>query len=186
MAAISERLVCPHSSGRKVNSVDRLLAELITILNKEIELHKGLLSLLHKDRELLVDLCVEEIFENNKKKETCTLKIKMLEESRSLLINELSQHYAIPPRELTLSKIVSLVEEPHRSILDAARSTLTSLVKSIKEVNQGNSLIIKDSLYYFKRSLDFLHCASSASSTYVDNGKIKDPKRFGSLLSKEI
>lgn len=166
--------------------MDTLLSELIAILDEEIELHKELLSFLHKDRELLVDLCVEEIFENNKKKETCTLKIKMLEESRSLLVDRLSQHYVIPSRELTLSKIVSLVENPYRSILDAARSTLTSLIKSIKEVNQGNSLIIKDSLYYFKRSLDFLHCASSASPTYVDNGKIKDSKRFGGLLSKEI
>jgi len=166
--------------------VDALLSELIAILNQEIELHKELLSFLQKDRELLVDLCVEGIFESNKKKETCTLKIKMLEESRSLLVDRLSQHFAIPPQELTLSKIVSLVEEPYRSALDTARSTLTSLIKSIKEVNQGNSLIIKDSLHYFNRSLDFLYCASSASPTYVDNGKIKDPKLFGGLLSKEI
>jgi len=166
--------------------VNTLLSELITILNKEIELHKELLSFLHKDRELLVDLCVEEIFESNKKKETCTLKIKMLEESRSSLVDKLSQHFAIPPQELTLSKIVSLVEEPYRSALDNARSTLTSLIKSIKEVNQGNHLIVKDSLYYFNRSLNFLNYAPSLNPTYVDNGKIKDPKRFGTLISKEI
>ena len=166
--------------------MDALLSELIAILNKEIGLHKELLSFLHKDRELLVDLCVEEIFESNKKKETCTLKIKMLEESRSLLVDKLSQHYAILPQDLTLSKIVSLVEEPYRSALDTVRSNLTSLIKSIKEVNQGNALIVNDSLYYFNRTLDFLNYASSLSPTYVDNGKIKDPKRFGSIISKEI
>lgn len=169
-----------------MNGVDTLLSELIVILNNEIEVHKELLTFLHEDRELLIDLCVEEIFENNKKKETCTLKIKMLEESRLLLVNRLSQHYAIPSQELTLSKIVSLVEGPPHSALDTARSTLTALIKSIGEVNQSNGLIVKDSLYYFKRSLDFLNYASSASPTYVDNGKMKDPKRFGSLLSKEI
>ena len=166
--------------------MDTLLSELIAILNKEIELHKELLSFLHKDRELLVDLRAEEIFESNKKKETCTLKIKMLEESRSLLVDKLSQHYAISSQELTLSKIISLVKEPYHSVLDTARSILTALIKSIKEVNQGNALIVKDSLYYFNRSLDFLNYASSLSPTYVDNGKIKDPKRFGSFLSKEI
>jgi len=166
--------------------VDTLLAELITILNKEIELHKQLLSLLHKERELLIDLSTEEIFENNKKKETCTLKIKMLEESRLSLVERLSQHYAIPSQELTLSKIVSLVKEPYRSALNTLRSTLIALTSSTKEINHNNCLIVKDSLCYFKRSLDFLYHASSASPTYVDSGKIKDPTRFGGLLSKEI
>ena len=166
--------------------MDRLLSELITILNKEIELHEELLLYLQRDRELLVSLCVDDIFENNKKKETCTIKVKMLEESKLLLVDRLSKHYAIPYRELTLSKILSLVEDPYRTSLDTIRSKLIALMKNIKETNQGNSLILQDSLCYFKRSLDFLHCASSASPTYVDNGKIKDPKRFGSLLSKEI
>ena len=166
--------------------MDTLLTELITILDKEIELHKQLLSLLHKERELLVDLSTEEIFENNKKKETCTLKIKMLEESRLSLVEKLSQHYEIPFKELTLSKIVSLVKEPYRSALNTSRSTLIALTSSTKEINHNNCLIVRDFLYYFKRSLDFLYHASSASPTYVDNGKIKDPKRFGSLLSREI
>ena len=166
--------------------MDTLLSELIAILNKEIELHKELLSFLHKDRELLIDFCIEDIFESNKKKETCTLKIKMLEESRSLLVDKLSQHCAIPSQELTLSKIVSLVEEPYRSSLDNARSILNSLIKSTKEVNQGNHLIVKDSFSYFNRSLDFLKYASSLSPTYVGNGKIKDPRQFGTFISKEI
>jgi len=166
--------------------VDVLLSELITILNKEIGLHGELLSILHKDRELLIDLCIEDLFESNKKKETCVLKIKMLEESRLLLIDKLSQHYTVPPQELTLSRIISLVEEPFRSALNNARSNLSSLIKSIKEVNQGNELIVNDSLYYFNRSLNFLNYASSLSPIYVDNGKIKEPKRFCSIFSKEI
>ena len=169
-----------------MNSVDTLISELITILNKEIDLHKQLLSILHKEREFLIDLSTEKILDNSKKKETCVLRIKMLEESRLLLVDKLSQHYSIPSQGLTLSRIVSLVEGPPHFALDAAQSTLTSLIKSIKEVNQCNCLIVKDSLYYFNRSLDFLNYASSASPTYVDSGKIKDPKRFGSLLSKEI
>jgi len=58
-----------------VKRVDTLLSELIAILNREIALHKELLSFLQKDRDLVVDLCVEELFENTKKKETCSVKI---------------------------------------------------------------------------------------------------------------
>ncbi|MCK5009779.1 MAG: flagellar protein FlgN [Deltaproteobacteria bacterium] len=166
--------------------MDTLLSELITILNKEIELHKQLLLLLQNDRHFLIDLSTEEIFENIKKKETCTLKIKMLEESRSSLVDRLSQHCAIPSQEMTLSKIVSLAKEPYRSSLATSRSSLTALIRSIKEISQVNHFIIKDSLYYFQRSLDFLNNASAASPTYVNSGKIKDPTRFGSLLAKEI
>ena len=70
--------------------MDALLAELRAILMREIELHKDLLSLLHKEKECLIDLSTEEIVENTKKKETCTLKIKMLDESRLSLIKRLS------------------------------------------------------------------------------------------------
>ena len=166
--------------------MDTLLTELITILNKEIELHKQLLLLLQNDRHFLIDLATEEIFENIKKKETCTLKIKMLEESRTSLIDRLSQHCSIHSQEMTLSKIVSLAAEPYRSTLDTSRSVLTALIKSIKETNQINHFIIKDSLCYFKRSLDFLNNASAASPTYAHSGKIKDPTRYGSLLAKEM
>jgi flagellar biosynthesis/type III secretory pathway chaperone len=173
-------------SRKWVNNVDTFLSELIDVLNQEIALHKELLSFLQKDGELLIDLSAEKIFENNKKKETCTLKIKMLEESRSSLVDKLSLQYSIPSPELTLSRIVSLAEEPYHSALDAARSILASLVKSMKEVNQSNCLIVKDSLNYFKQSLDFLSGASAVSPTYLDSGKMKDPSGFGRFLSREV
>jgi len=166
--------------------VDALVTELGELLTQEIALHKHLLALLHKEKEFLIDLSTEEILENTKKKETCTLKIKMLEESRSVLVKQLSQHCGVPSEELTLSKIVSLIKEPQRSTLNATRSTLTSLIESIKEANQHNCLVVKDALHYCRRSLDFLYSSSAASPTYVNGGRIKDPARFGSLLSKEI
>ena len=154
--------------------MDALVTELRELLTQEIALHKHLLALLHQEREFLIDLSTEEILENTKKKETCTLKIKMLEESRSVLVKQLSQQCGVPAEELTLSQIVS------------TRSTLTSLIKSIQEANQHNGLVVKDALHYCKRSLDFLYSSSVASPTYVDGGRIKDRARFGSLLSKEI
>ena len=163
-----------------------LLKELNTILAREIELHKHLLSLLQKEKECLIDLSTEELLENTKKKETCTLKIKILEESRLSLVKRLSTCFGISPQELTLSKLVSLVEEPYRSILDDARSTLRSLVRSIQESNQHNGAVVRDALHYCQRSLDFLYSATVANPTYVDNGKIKGPARFGRLFSKEI
>ena len=169
-----------------MNDVDALVTELQGLLTQEIELHKYLLSLLHKEKGFLIDLSTDDILENTKKKETCTLKIKMLEESRAVLVKRLSQHFGVPSEELTLSKIISLTHEPHRSTLDDTRSTLTSLIKSIKEANRHNCLVIKDALHYCRRSLDFLYSSSTASPTYVDGGRIKDPARFGSLLSKEI
>ena len=166
--------------------MDALITELGELLTQEIALHKHLLALLHKEKEFLIDLSTEEILENTKKKETCTLKIKMLEESRSVVVKQLSQHCDVPSEELTLSKIVSLLKEPQRSTLDDTRSTLTSLIESIQEANQHNCLVVKDALHYCRRSLDFLYSSSAASPTYVHGGRIKDTARFGSLLSKEI
>lgn len=163
-----------------------VLSELIAILNREIELHKALFSCVQQDRQLLIDLRVDDLFENIKRKETLSVKIKMLEESRVALVEQLSTHYEIPHQPPTLSDLVSVVEEPHRSALNTARSTLRALMKSIQEVNQGNTLIVKDSIFYCNRSLDFLNHACSENPTYLHSGRIKDPARFGSLLTREI
>jgi len=166
--------------------MNTLLSELITILNREIELHKELLSCIQQDRCLIIDLRVDDLFENIKRKETLIVKIKMLEESRISLVEQLSPHFEIPHQPLTLSDLVSVIEEPYRSALNTSRSTLRALIKSIQEVNQGNTLIVKDSIFYFNRSLDFLNHAFSANPTYLQSGRIKDPARFGSLLTREI
>ncbi len=166
--------------------MNTLLSELVTILNREIELHKELLSCIQQDRCLLIDLRVDDLFENSKRKETLIVKIKMLEESRVSLVEQLSPHYEFSHQPLTLSDLVSAVEEPYRSALNTSRSTLHALIKSIQEVNQGNTLIAKDSIFYFNRSLDFLNQAFSVNPTYLHSGRIKDPARFGSLLTREI
>jgi len=173
-------------SSKKVESMNTLLSELIDILNREIELHKELLSCIQQDRCLLVDLRVDDIFENIKKKETLSVKIKMLEESRVSLVEQLSPHYGISQQPPTLSDLASAAEEPHRSALNNSRSTLLALLNSIQEINQGNSLIVKDSLFYCNRSLDFLNHSFSANPTYLNSGRIKDAARFGSLLKREI
>ena len=166
--------------------MDALLTELLGLLTREIELHRGLLSLLQKEKEFLVDLSTEELLENNKKKETSTLQIKMLEESRSSLITRLAQHCAVPAPELTLSKLVFLIEEPYRSALEGARSKLVSLLGSIQEVNRLNCLLVRDSLHYAQQSLNVLYRSSSPNPTYLVDGSMKGPSRFGGLLSKEI
>lgn len=166
--------------------MDALLTELVGLLTREIELHRELLSLLQKEKEFLIDLSTEELLENNKKKETATLQIKMLEESRSSLMSRLAQHLAVPPRELTVSKLVSLLEEPQRSALEAARSKLISLLRSIQDVNQHNCVLVRDSLHYAQQSLNVLYRSSSPNPTYLVNGSMKGPQRFGGLLSKEI
>jgi flagellar biosynthesis/type III secretory pathway chaperone len=110
----------------------------------------------------------------------------MLEESRSSLTGRLARQYAVPAHELTLSKLVSLLEEPYRSALEDARSKLVSLLRSIQEVNHHNCVLVRDSLHYAQQSLNVLYRSSSPNPTYLVDGSMKGPLRCGGLLSKEI
>ncbi|MEW6587489.1 MAG: flagellar export chaperone FlgN, partial [Nitrospirota bacterium] len=92
--------------------MNNILSDLIRILEEEAALHQNLLSTVLKEREIVRSFAVDELYENNKLKETLILKVRLMEQGRQSLIARLYQTKEGPR---TLSDVLDLAPEPYKS-----------------------------------------------------------------------
>lgn len=111
---------------------------LLTLLQQEVALFEELLFVVEKEREVVESYRIEDLLESSKEKETCLIKIKMVEESKRSLIHRLSREFNVTPDELTLSKLCSITDHPTSLQLETFHIRLTELMKQIQGLNQMN------------------------------------------------
>jgi hypothetical protein len=169
-----------------VDNVNRALSELEKILQEEVELHEELISILHSDWEAYREHCPDKIRENNKKKETCLLKIRVLEESRILLVESIAEREPSVSSPPTLSQLLEVAEEPYRSLLTECRSKLLALIKGISEISKDQRRFLKHSLDYLDRSLSLIDYLGSPGTTYAGSGHIHGGKRYGQVVCSKV
>jgi len=137
------------------------------IIDEQISGYKTLRELLQKERECLVSFDSEAIEELSKTKDTLLFRLRLLEEERIRLVDELACG------NISLTRLSEITGDERFSVM---RSTLLSLVQGIEELNEFNRILIDRSLTYIKNSTKFI-----VSSRSGNNGE-----RNRSALSMEI
>ena len=148
--------------------MNAVLSELVRLLKEEAALHQELLSIVTKEREILRSFAVEELYENNKTKETLILKIRLMEEGRQNLIARFTQD---GDSSLTLIQIAELAPEPWKTILLELRAKLAAVMEEIMAMNNRNRFLIQ----YTQNNLNHLYSLitfyGSKESTYNEGGR---------------
>ncbi len=164
-----------------------LLEELLALLKKEIILYHELAAILKKEEQSILELSLEKLHETVKEKETCVLKLRILEEQRSILLERISRQVCLPSAESTLSNLIKTIGEPYGSRLNVCYTNLKELAATVSKVNKENGRFVEHSLACTNSSLSLLSYLNAYNSTYLSSGKVKpaDNYNFGSL-SQEI
>ena len=150
--------------------MERQLSDLSDLLGKELDLYRSLLSLLQKERRTVVDCSIEDLIQINKRKENLVLKMRILEQSRQSLLEELAEAIGIPTEALTLSVLEERLEEPMATKLNILRSKLSAILQSIREANEENRVFLQHSVDFVKGSLDLIRHLTLTSPTYMASG----------------
>ncbi len=166
--------------------MDLLLNNFISLIEGENGLFQTLLSILQKEKKAVVISDLKEINETTKEKESLFLKIRILEEERSRMLIRLANHLGYRSRDLTMSKISQLIEEPYSSRLKYCYSNLLSLVQSIQEINHNNRSLITHSLELVRGSLALLNNLASSNVIYYRSGRMQHSDQSGMVVSNEI
>jgi flagellar biosynthesis/type III secretory pathway chaperone len=169
-----------------VIDVDGDLQGLLTLLQQEVALCEELISVLEKERECLKSYKVENLLESNKGKETCLIKIKMVEESRKSLIQRLARAFHIPPQELTLPELISIAEKPISSQLQTYHIRLTELTTQIQGFNQRNKEFLQSSVDQVNVCLSLLSSLGASKKVYQATGEMARPDGNGRLFSRSV
>jgi flagellar biosynthesis/type III secretory pathway chaperone len=161
-----------------------MLTNLSDLLGKELDLYRSLLSLLQKERRIVVDCSIEDLVQINKKKENIVLKIRILEQSREVILEKLAETIGIPPEGLTLAALEEHLKKPFASRLRSLRSNLRAILQSIREANDENRVFLQHSVDFVRGSLDLIQHLTVASPTYMASGGL-DADRCNSRFVSE-
>jgi flagellar biosynthesis/type III secretory pathway chaperone len=166
--------------------MDSLLTKLIGLLEEETGLYRSLLFLLQEEKRAFSASALEDLTDAGKEKENQILKIRILEEQRVRMIEGLADRMGRSFRDLTLSRLIRMVDEPFAARLTDCRSNLISLVQSIRELNESNGAQIEHSLGLVRGSLALLNNIIPSNPVYHRTGTLQGCGHSGRLLSGEV
>jgi flagellar biosynthesis/type III secretory pathway chaperone len=158
---------------------------LLSLLTKEVEVYDELQTIIQEERGLLRRPSLELLSSSNKKKETCILKARMLEEVRANIVKKIARSLDRNENEMNISILSLYTEERQTNALKARQKSLLSLMQSIKESNEMNQGLLDYSLSYVKNSMNFISNLLSIGAGYAYTGKLNARNTNGRILNRE-
>jgi flagellar biosynthesis/type III secretory pathway chaperone len=164
-----------------------LFNRLQKVLSDQISHYKELFILLHEEKELIKSSSIDELLENNRKKDEVIQQISFLEENCLNIIEQINNKVPIDIRPVTLSQIIRSIKNPRLNTLKNTYSDLISLVHSVKEINEDNKMYINGSLRAVQGSISFLvSCAKAGTPFYEKGGHLKSENLTSAMISEEV
>ena len=146
------------------------IIELLDLLDEEAACYREMQRIL-VDEETSISLSRKEPFDQiQNEKEFLVVKLQRLEESRKILIGQLSEAYLTNGKSITISQLANFVEQPIRRRLVDRASCLRSIIGDVTEKNRHNQLMINQHLDLIKGSLKLLTSLIEDSSIYQKPG----------------
>ena len=153
-------------------------------MGQKIIIYGELIRLLRKEWDSIAKYSYEDIQEILNKKETLVLKMQVLEENRTEVVNAIAKKLGIPSEQLTLKKLIASIDHPVKFKLMKYRDTLLEQIKTIAELNEVNRGLVDTSSLSIKKSLAFIHTAQSdAEAGYHADGQKNGSKTSSRMLS---
>jgi flagellar biosynthesis/type III secretory pathway chaperone len=128
---------------------------------------------------------VDELCESNARKETCILKARMVEEARTKLVDRIINALNLDGKDRRLSTLLLHGDDGQKRDLEECRSALRSLLMDIHGLNDRNKTLLDSSLFYVRKSIDFLGQLIYPGATYLSTGTLKANNLNGKILSRE-
>ena len=172
----------------QVIELNLLLEELIGVLEDQSDLHQSLISVLLDEKAAIVGSKLIELYKANKEKEALILKIKKLEDKRFDLVLTLANLLDAERDDLNLEKLSNITNEPYSSRLNHCRKKTKLSISKVKELNDGNKMLLTNSIKFIRGSLTLFNnlMTSRSNAVYYPSGRIENRDHSGRVFSEEI
>jgi flagellar biosynthesis/type III secretory pathway chaperone len=170
-------------SPMKMNAI---LDQLLSVLNQETVLYRTMLTVIDKEEAAVMRSALNPLNEAGMEKENILKKLRTVEEQRCLLVRKLSEILGYPYRDLTLSKISQLVDEPFAGRLKQVSTDLAVLLDRLRRANRRNHRLITHSLELLRGSFNLLGELMASNTVYYRTGNIQSANATGQWVRSEI
>lgn len=153
------------------------LNALFEILDKEAQVYDEILQLSKDKTTIVIEGKIAELEEITKAEQSLIVKIGELESLRENCVEEIADQLNIKPSELTVSELTKQLNDESAKKLVECKNKIEDILKKLKEVNNLNSKLIRNSIDYIDFSLNILSAASDTNNNYSNNGEVGEGKK---------
>ena len=167
-------------------NMDLMINQLLHVLKEENELYQSMMTVIEKEGKAAVRSELSSIIDAGKEKEQILMKLRRLEEQRIRTVREVAETLGYPPRDLTLTMISRLVDEPFASQITQSGTELSSLLNDIQDANHKNKQLFEHSLELLRGSFNLLSELAPSDMVYYRTGNIQRTYQTGKCVNGEI
>lgn len=162
------------------------IEKLITLIRDEESVLESFLNCLNRQKEFIVQNNVEQFDETVREEEKLISHIRELEEGRINLVRSIAISAGAADDELTLTRLIELNLGENSEELKALKRTLAGLVGRIKRANRVNQYLIKRSLSFIQKNIDWFIDDGNLNVQYASDGHQKMGKAGRLLIDKTM
>lgn len=138
---------------------------LSAILERSLELHRDMLALAEKKREVVLSGQIQAL-QNFLEEETQLVEaLEAVEQERLQYVQKLVPA-ADDARQVTVSELIRKMSEEERRVIQGQMRELLRLVEQLQQENDQNQALVDESLQHVRHSLDVLTTHPSDEYTY--------------------
>ena len=163
---------------------DPAVMELVDVINDEIRLFSDLLALLQEEQRAVVENDIPALEANVMAQAQTARETHLLEARRAQVVQQLSQRLDNTPEDVSLSRLIELLDGEGGEELARMRGTLLELSDKVRHVSANNAFLIRQSMRYTERCLDILTGHSPAKGMYGQFGRARRGASQRSLLNQ--
>lgn len=148
------------------------LNALFDVLSEETRVYEKILQLSMEKKDVVIEGKVSELEKITKVEQSLVVKLGKLEILRESCIEEIADQLNVKSSELTISELSKHLNEENSKKVIECKNKLENILTELKEINQLNSRLIKNSLDYIDFSLNILSTVTETNNNYDNNGEV--------------
>ncbi|MFZ5986024.1 MAG: flagellar protein FlgN [Bacillota bacterium] len=153
------------------------ISDLINVLDQEARIYEDILKISKNKTDIIIKGKVSELENITKLEQSLILKMGKLENIRESLVGEISALLNINPSEITVSELLKYLDNDQAKRLQAYRDSMADMLKELKNTNELNSKLIKNSIDYIDFSINILSNTQTDGNNYSKSGQVREAKK---------
>jgi len=161
--------------------MNELIDKLILLVKQEEEVLSNFLDCLSRQKEYIIQNKVDEFDQTVAEEEKLIQTIRDIENGRMQVIKAIASSAGSPADEITLTRLIEMNLGEMSGELKDLKRTLSGLIERIKRANRVNQYLIKRSLGFIQKNINWFIDDNKLNVIYLPDGSQK-VNELGNLL----
>jgi len=152
-----------------------LTDRLVMALEKDCEIYAEILRLGEEKKQIIIAGDIEKLDKMTKREHALIASLMKLEEIRDRIVAEIMKQTGITKVDV-LDDVIAAVDEGSRIKLETTKRKLNNLMSDVKDVNESNGSLIKQSLDMIEFNVNLMTSIGDTETNYGDQANINYEK----------